>query len=141
VAGGGAVVTAEVGDEGVEALVAGDDVESAVGVGDPLSADFCGEDEVEGVFAFHFCADETDLGGEGHELFDEFEGDLGLVFADDHDDHDGFTGDEVEIDGLDVFEVDEEVVSGWGCGHASGGVYGWREDLTTAKASGGWEEE
>ena len=130
-------MTAEVGDEGVEALVTGDDVESAVGVCDPLSADFGGEDEVEGVFAFHFGADETDLGGEGHELFDEFEGDLGLVFADDHDDHDGFPGDEVELDGLDVFEVDEDVVSGSGCGHASGGVYGWRGDLTTAKAGGG----
>jgi hypothetical protein len=27
-------------------------------------------------------------------------------------------------------------VSDWGCGHASGGAYGWREDLTTAKAGG-----
>jgi hypothetical protein len=42
---------------------------------------------------------------------------------------------------LDVFEVDEEVVSDWGCGHVSVGAYGRREDLTTAKASGGWEEE
>jgi hypothetical protein len=28
-------------------------------------------------------------------------------------------------------------VSGRGGGHASGGVYGWRGDLTTAKAGGG----
>jgi hypothetical protein len=63
VAGGEMLVRFEMGDQGIEALVLGNDVDVGARVGGEDLADFVGEDEVESVLAPAGCLDEAELAG------------------------------------------------------------------------------
>lgn len=119
---------AQVRDERLEVFVAGNDVEGCLGAFDDGAAQVMGEDKIEGVAAGGADLDEADAGRVAVDLGDEARIEFRLVFSDEQGDENGQGGGGIEIDGGDVFEIDEDEMRGGG-GRGSGHGEGVTERL------------
>ena len=101
-------------DEGIEAGVLGNDVEIGLRLLTGELADVKGDVKIEGILAVAADLDVAGLVAQFLHGFGQFIGDLGLIGAHEHQHRERMAGEQFQVFGQDVFEVDQYVVGGQG---------------------------